>query len=616
MRRLFIASFFAASIGIFVFSASVFAAPYGSGSYGNCRYDTGCSQPAPGTTSNPPVPLTPEPAPVVQQVIIGTPGLDDNQVITTSPFSIVVTVTDGNGTPSTDVGWVAIYIDNKLVGTVYNPEADGSYEYVWDVREDRGKTISIVVYNKDGEIIARRDIPVRVALAPLPKPRDHDVINSTTEGPGLGAIGRFIHQTPPFIAKSFPYWLFVILLVLALRLIWQTVRETIGNDTMQLLLKKQRLIAEEKDNFIALSSHYLHTPLSVIRNGADTMLATSEASQAMMAPLVNATEKLKAQIDAILDQIENNGVLGSIKSPSEPQYVTSTLRSPYFWLPVVIVGAICAFANILFGLVGQIDLGVNNLFVQIILFAVLAVFFFVSFRTHRLREREHAKSKQLVDYQNAIDTARNNFISQSTNALSQGLEGVATAKASLPETPTKRYVEEGYSRFNDILAKFRLLSQLQASGATIQNVQTFPLKQALETAMVPFQEQITTKKLDVHLNTHNVNVTQNPQLFGYVLQTVIDNAIKFSNEGGEIAITASKASGRLQVSVIDSGIGIPADKLPSLFKPFSRAGSALQFDYEGLGFSLFLDRIIMDYLEGDIDAISDGSRGTTVTVTA
>lgn len=611
MRRLLIASLCAVYVSTFWSLAPAKAEPYGGGGYGSCGYQTNCLVPPT------PTPPAPEPAPNPPQVIITTPDLTDNQVITDSPFVIIIQISDN--TPDDGVapetGWVSYYIDDKLLGTIYNPEADGSYRYKWDVEESPGKNISITVYNKSGEIIARKDIPVTVKLPARSTPAATAAPAPLTDnGPGIGAIGELIHQTPPFVAKSFPYWLFVVLLILALRLIWQAIRETIGNSTMQALLAKQRLISDEKDNFIALSSHYLHTPLTVIGNGADTMIAVMEASPQALAPLKSAVEKLRVQIDDILGQVEHNGVLGSIKAPTQSTYTTSTFQSPYFWMPVVAVGGICLLANLLFGVIGEIELGINNLFVQVGLFIVTAIFFAFSFRSHHIRRQEHDKSKQLVDYQNAIDTARNTFINRSTDALSQGLAEVDVARTPLAETPTKSYVNDGYNRFSDILAKFRLLAQLQ-TGAAAAGITAFSLKDALDSALLPFKEQIDAKKLAIHVNTHNINVTQNLQLFSYVMQTVIDNAIKFSNEGGEISLAASKASGRLEISVIDNGIGIPAEKLPSLFKPFSRASSALQFDYEGLGFSLFLDKIIMDYLEGSISAHSDQSSGTVVTVT-
>ena len=71
----------------------------------------------------------------------------------------------------------------------------------------------------------------------------------------------------------------------------------------------------------------------------------------------------------------------------------------------------------------------------------------------------------------------------------------------------------------------------------------------------------------------------------------------------------------LTVSVSDHGIGIPEEKMSQLFKPFSRGTSAMEFNYEGLGFSLFLDKIIMDYVGGHIAAESTANQQTTFTVT-
>ena len=174
---------------------------------------------------------------------------------------------------------------------------------------------------------------------------------------------------------------------------------------------------------------------------------------------------------------------------------------------------------------------------------------------------------------------------------------------------------EGYNRFAEILSRFDLLRQLRA-GADYGAKETIPLQETFDTIIAEYQPTILSKNLTVHADAQGIQAIGSPALFSYVVRTVIDNAIKFSSEGGEIKIGANKTSGKVEVSVSDNGIGIPADKIPTLFKPFNRAGSALTFDYEGLGFSLFLDRIIMDYLQGDIDIQSQDKQGTLVTVRA
>jgi signal transduction histidine kinase len=66
--------------------------------------------------------------------------------------------------------------------------------------------------------------------------------------------------------------------------------------------------------------------------------------------------------------------------------------------------------------------------------------------------------------------------------------------------------------------------------------------------------------------------------------------------------------------VADNGQGIPTDKLNSLFQPFSKAEGAEVFTHEGMGFSLYLNKLIMMYLGGTIGIESAEGKGTQVTL--
>jgi signal transduction histidine kinase len=493
---------------------------------------------------------------------------------------------------------------------VYQP-IDGMYSVVWNLLRDPGTRITIVAFDENGTAIARHDMTVVVDLP------DEILQTGTvdTDGGARGWLESSLRSLPPVVVYTFPFWLFLLLLILAGRYLWQTGREVVATERMRTLLKRHQLIAEEKDNFIALASHYLHTPLTVMRNGADTMVAIKEAPETVTGSLVSALEELKTRIDTVLGKVESNAALKDIKQPDAIQVSGSVLARPAFWLPVVAVCLIIVTMNLLLGLVGKWDFGFGNLTIQFIVGAIVIAFLFVAMRSHQLRRTEKEKLKQLVDYQQAIDTARTGFIEESTVVLREGLGKVEGAKTALPATQTANYVNEGFDRFADILSRFDLLKQLRA-GADYGAAEKFAIQDAVDKIVADYQPQIQAKKLTVHVNMHGIKTVGRPALFNYVLQTVIDNAIKFTKEGGEITIGASKKSGKVDISITDNGIGIPAEKLPTLFKPFTRAGSALQFDYEGLGFSLFLDRIIMDYLDGDIDVTSREEQGTLVTVTA
>ena len=605
-------------------SPTLLAAPYGGGTYGECAYQTDCPTPPPTSpsTSNPsgesngenPQTYSPPPAPNNPHFEVVPANLRDGDTIRSNRVTLAVsvhTLGEAASTPYTgDFGWVSFYANNKLIGTDYNPNSDGLYSVIWDVLRNPGTLITIVAYDQNGAPVARKDLNVILDLPPN--------IQTATPAPIEGEptwLAETLRSIPPVVVYTFPYWLFLLLFILALSYLYQTAREAVATERMRKLLLRQQLIAEEKDNFIALGSHYLHTPLTVMRNGADTVVALKEAPETVTTPLITALDGLKQRIDIILGKVESNEMLNNIKQPDPIQLSGSILTNPRYWLPAAVVAGIVIVMNTLLSLVGKWDFGIRNLTIQFIIGAIVIAFLFLAIRTYRLRKVEKEKLDQLVQYEHAIDAARTGLIDESTSALREGLAGVETAKASLPATPTANYVTEGYNRFAEILSRFDLLRQLRA-GADYGAAESIELQDAVNAIIAEYQPTILSKKLTVHADTQGIKAVGSPALLNYVLRTVIDNAVKFTPDGGEINISANKKSGKVGVSVSDNGIGIPADKLPTLFKPFSRAGSAITFDYEGLGFSLFLDRIIMDYMDGDISVTPREQQGTLVTISA
>lgn len=115
-----------------------------------------------------------------------------------------------------------------------------------------------------------------------------------------------------------------------------------------------------------------------------------------------------------------------------------------------------------------------------------------------------------------------------------------------------------------------------------------------------------THTLDSNLGTFYFDKERISQ----VLTNLISNAIKFVHEGGEIQIT-SKASGTgVEVVVSDNGIGIPAEKIPTLFSRYQQVNSQLQKGGTGLG--LYISKQIIDAHHGRIWIESDDGRGTTI----
>jgi two-component system, sensor histidine kinase and response regulator len=95
-----------------------------------------------------------------------------------------------------------------------------------------------------------------------------------------------------------------------------------------------------------------------------------------------------------------------------------------------------------------------------------------------------------------------------------------------------------------------------------------------------------------------------------VFTNVIGNAVKYTPTGGKIAIKAFADEYYVHVSIADTGIGIPPDKLPFIFEPFFRV-KGKEERYRGSGLGLTFCKKIMDAHHGEIEVSSREDIGTT-----
>jgi PAS domain S-box-containing protein len=100
-----------------------------------------------------------------------------------------------------------------------------------------------------------------------------------------------------------------------------------------------------------------------------------------------------------------------------------------------------------------------------------------------------------------------------------------------------------------------------------------------------------------------------------VFANLLNNSSKYTDPGGEISVEALRAANEVVVSVRDTGIGIPSDKLASVFDMFTQIGSALDRSQGGLGIGLTLVKRLVGLHDGSVEARSEGAgRGSEFVV--
>lgn len=101
---------------------------------------------------------------------------------------------------------------------------------------------------------------------------------------------------------------------------------------------------------------------------------------------------------------------------------------------------------------------------------------------------------------------------------------------------------------------------------------------------------------------------------GEVLSNLIDNAIKYSNEGGLVTVKARTVSKFVEISVADRGIGMPSNVLPNLFHKFYRSHRSRE-TVAGTGIGLYISKAIVESHGGSIEVRSTEGEGSTFSFT-
>jgi cell cycle sensor histidine kinase DivJ len=109
-------------------------------------------------------------------------------------------------------------------------------------------------------------------------------------------------------------------------------------------------------------------------------------------------------------------------------------------------------------------------------------------------------------------------------------------------------------------------------------------------------------------------ITGDPRAFKQIILNLVSNAIKFTERGGSVTISARVEGQRMALRVIDNGVGIAPDDLKRIGDPFFQAGTTYQRRHEGTGLGLSIVKSLVALHGGEMDVQSRIAEGTTVTV--
>lgn len=259
--------------------------------------------------------------------------------------------------------------------------------------------------------------------------------------------------------------------------------------------------------------------------------------------------------------------------------------------------------------------------VGIVIAAVIAIAY-----TTTLMKPINEMEKQLkttMENNKKAEQIRKDFVANVTHELKTPL----TSISGFVET-----LQDGAAEDPEIRAKFLDIIAIEAARlkrliediliiSDIENKREFNtdsdinVRESIEEILASMEPIIEAKQVNViAYYAYEIYIGGNPDRFKQLMVNLIENAVKYSHDGGTVTISAERKEGKVYISVKDEGIGIPEESLPRIFERFYRVDKSRSQKVGGTGLGLAIVKHIASLFEAEIKVESKPGKGSEFTV--
>ena len=216
----------------------------------------------------------------------------------------------------------------------------------------------------------------------------------------------------------------------------------------------------------------------------------------------------------------------------------------------------------------------------------------------------------------SVQMLRNDFINGYSHEFRTpiaSINGFASLllEKDLPAEEIRKYLEiiaDESARLSHLASSSILLSRL-SSQQIVADAEDYDLSGQIRQCSIMLSPAWSEKRIEFSGSFEECRIHASRELMQHVWINILDNAVKYTPEGGEISVSTKASEGILHVTISDTGKGMDSETLSHLFDPYFRGDSS--HSTSGLGLGLAIVKRIIDLSKGTMEVESKEGIGTT-----
>jgi two-component system CheB/CheR fusion protein len=234
--------------------------------------------------------------------------------------------------------------------------------------------------------------------------------------------------------------------------------------------------------------------------------------------------------------------------------------------------------------------------------------------------RARQQAEQASELAERANRAKSRFLATASHDLRQPLQTLALLNGTLRRTVNDAEAEEAVEQQEQAIgAMSRLLNALLdisklESGAVKPDPTDFAVRSVLDELRREFAGLAAGKGLAFEVEDSDACVHSDPSLIEQLLRNLVSNAIKYTHRGRVALRCLLAAEHKVRIEVLDTGIGIPADQIASIYDEFYQVGVSANSSRDGYGLGLAIVKRIVELLGIELEVRSQVGEGSAFTL--